>query len=105
MLRRMPNDIPIACTLDPAQMRDRGALIDALLEEALLDQRPIEGGLRSRFRDAPQIEQRIQDLIAAESRCCAFLSFATGREQDALWLDITGAPEARPLIERFFAAA
>jgi hypothetical protein len=67
--------------------------------------RILRGGLRSRFRDTPDVEQRIQDLIAAESRCCAFLSLATGREQDALWLDITGAPEARPVIEQFFAAA
>jgi hypothetical protein len=101
----MPNDTPIACTLQPEEMRDRAASIDALLEEALLEQRPIDGGVRSIFRDAPDVERRIHDLIAAESRCCAFLSFATGRDQNALWLDITGAPEARPVIEQFFAAA
>jgi hypothetical protein len=101
----MSTDIPIACTLDPAQMRDRVASIDALLEDALLDQREIAGGLRTSFRDAPDVEQRIRELVTAESGCCAFLSFAVGRENDTLWLDITGAPEARPVIDRFFAAA
>jgi hypothetical protein len=101
----MPNDTPIACTLDAAEMRDRVASIDTLLDDALLDQREIDGGLRARFRDAPDIERRIHELIAAESRCCAFLSFAVGREPDALWLEITGAPEARPVIEQFFVAA
>jgi hypothetical protein len=100
----MPNDNPIACTLDPAEMRDRAAFIDDLLDE-LLDQRAIDGGVRTTFRGAPDVERRIDELIAAESRCCAFLSFAVGHDGDTLWLDITGAPEARPVIDQFFAAA
>jgi hypothetical protein len=104
MLSGMTNQ-PIACTLDAAQMSERVASIDALLDDALLDQSEIDGGLRTRFRDAPGVEARIRDLIDAESRCCAFLSFAVGRDGDALWLDITGAPEARPVIEQFFARA
>jgi hypothetical protein len=101
----MSTDLPIACTLNPAEMRDRLAAIDALASDALLDQREIPGGLRTTFRDAPDVERRVRELVAAESRCCAFLSFAVGREDDTLWLDITGAPEARPVIDQFFAAA
>jgi predicted ester cyclase len=101
----MSTEIPIACTLNPAEMRDRVKSIDALLTDALLDQREIDGGVRTTFRDTPDVEHRIRELVAAESRCCAFLSFVVGREDDALWLDITGAPEARPVIEQFFVAA
>ena len=101
----MSTEIPIACTLDPAEMRDRVTSIDALLSDALLDQREIPSGLRTTFRDTPEVERRVRELVAAESRCCAFLSFAVGREDGALWLDITGAPEARPVIDQFFAAA
>jgi hypothetical protein len=105
MVGGMATDIPIACTLQPAEMRERAASIDALLDDALLAQHEIDGGLRSSFRVAPDVEQRLHDLVAAESRCCAFLSFASGRDRDTLWLDITGAPEARPVIDQFFAAA
>lgn len=101
----MSTDIPIACTLEPAEMRDRVASIDMLRHDALLDQHEIDGGLRTTFRDAPGVERRVRELVAAESRCCAFLSFAIGRQDDALWLDITGASEARPVIDQFFAAA
>jgi hypothetical protein len=101
----MTTDILIACTLDPAEMRDRVTSIDALRSDALLDQREIAGGLRTTFRDTPDVERRVRELVAAESRCCAFLSFAVGRDDDALWLDITGAPDARPVIDQFFAAA
>jgi hypothetical protein len=99
------SEIHIACTLSPNQMRDRMTFIDELVADALLDQHEIEGGVRSRFRDAPDVERRIRELVAAESNCCAFLSFAVGRDDGELWLDITGAPEAKPAIEQFFAAA
>jgi hypothetical protein len=99
------SEIPIACTLSPNQMRDRMAFIDKLVSDALLDQHEIEGGVRSRFRDGPEVERRIRELVAAETSCCAFLSFAVGREDGEVWLDITGAPEAKPAIEQFFAAA
>ena len=101
----MSTEIPIACTLTPAEMRDRATSIDALLRDALLGQREIAGGLRTTFRDTPDVERRVRELVAAESRCCAFLSFAVGREDDALCLDITGGPEARPVIDQFFTAA
>jgi hypothetical protein len=101
----MPTDIPIACALNPAEMRDRVTSIDALLIDALLDQREIAGGLRTPFHDTSDVERRVRELVAAESRCWALLPFAVGREDDALWLDITGAPEARPVIDQFFAAA
>jgi hypothetical protein len=97
-------EIPIACTLSASQLRDRAAFIEALVADALLGQDEIEGGVRSRFRYAPDVERRVRELIAAEASCCAFLSFGLAREDGELWLDVTGAPEARPVIERFFVA-
>jgi hypothetical protein len=55
------------------------------------------------FRDAPDVHRRIRELIVAESRCGELLSFWVGRDGDTVWLDITGAPEARPVIEELFA--
>jgi hypothetical protein len=104
MLSRM-TDIPIACTLDAAQQRDRARLIDALVEDALIDQQPIDGGLRATFRADDGIEERIRQLVAAESRCCAFLTFDVDRREGVLSLDITGAPDARPVIDEFFAVS
>jgi hypothetical protein len=98
-------EIPIACTLSPAQMRERAAVIASLTGDALIAQDEIAGGVRTRFRDAPGIEQRLRELVAAESDCCAFLSFEIGRHDGELWLDVTGAHEARPVIDEFFAAA
>ena len=78
-------DLPIACTLTPDGMTARLALIDALAADGLLDRTPTDTGLRVRLRDTPEIERRTRDLIAAESKCCAFLDFDLGRDGD--WRD------------------
>ena len=56
-----------------------------------------------RLLDRPDIEQRTRELIAAESKCCAFLDFELGRENGYLVLDIAGPEDARPVIDMFFA--
>lgn len=97
------SDLPIACTLTPDGMTARLALIDALAADGLIDRAPTETGLRVRLRDTPQIEQRTRELIAAESRCCAFLDFTLAHHGGELVLHISGPPDARPVIEMFFA--
>jgi hypothetical protein len=96
-------ELPIACTLTPHGMTARLALIDALAADGLLDRTPTDAGLRVRLRDTAEIEQRTRELVAAESKCCAFLDFNLDREADALVLDISGPADARPVIDMFFA--
>ena len=96
-------DLPIACTLTADGMAARIALIDALANDGLLDRTTTDAGLRVRLRDTPDIEQRTRELVAAESKCCAFLDFELGRESGDLVLEISGPEDARPVIELFFA--
>ena len=96
-------DVPIACTLTPDGMTARLALIEALSADGLLDRCPTATGLRIRLRDTPEIERRTRELVAAESRCCAFLDFELGRDGGELVLDISGPEDARPVIEMLFA--
>jgi hypothetical protein len=96
-------EAPIACTLEAGQLGDRVELIATLTADALVSQQPIAGGVRSHFRAAVGLEQRLRDLIEAESRCCPFLHFALTRDISAWILDITGPPDAQPVIRPFFA--
>ena len=96
-------DQPIACTLTPDGMTARLALIDALAADGLLERIPTESGLRVRLLDRPDIDRRTRELVAAESKCCAFLDFELRRENGNLLLDISGPEDARPVIEMFFA--
>jgi len=97
------SDLPIACTLTPDGMTARLALIDALATSGLLSRTPTDAGLRVRLRDTPEIEARTRELVAAESKCCAFLHFDLRRRDGDLVLDITGPEDARAVIEMFFA--
>jgi hypothetical protein len=94
---------PIACTLSPDGMTARVALIDALRADGLIERTATATGVRVRLADRADIERRTHELVAAESRCCAFLDFDLRRENGALLLDISGPDEARPVIEMFFA--
>jgi hypothetical protein len=96
-------ELPIACTLTPDGMTARVALIEALAADGLLGRAPTDTGVRVRLRDTPDIEQRTRELVAAESKCCAFLEFDLGREGGDLVLDINGPEDAQPVIDMLFA--
>jgi hypothetical protein len=81
-------DQPIACTLPAAERSARLELIESLAADALLDRTPLGDGLRLRFRG--DAEARVRDVVALESRCCAFLDFAIRRDGDVVIVDVIG---------------
>lgn len=83
---------PIACTLDPAEMPQRGEEIRALGRDGLLAVERHERRVTLRFRPDAAIRLRVESIAAAESRCCAFLDFTITRAGDATVLTIE-APE------------
>jgi hypothetical protein len=93
----------IACTLTGYEIPVRRALIESLAADALLGRTATGSGLRVRLRDTPETERRTRELVEAESRCCPFLDFQLGRADGELVLEVGGPPEARPVIEMFFA--
>jgi hypothetical protein len=99
------SDQPIACTLAPDQMRARMSLIDTLACDAMIAVESIADGVRARFRADPGIEQRVRELAAAESQCCAFLTLSVYRDGRAVVLEMTGSPEAQPAIRQMLPAA
>jgi hypothetical protein len=76
-----------ACTLDaaemPARLREWAALHDRSTGI-----RPITGGVVIRLSDSEPID-RVADLAARESECCAFYTFVLRVEGPARELEIT----------------
>ncbi|HEY1273887.1 MAG TPA: hypothetical protein VGF25_03225 [Thermoleophilaceae bacterium] len=91
---------PVACSLTPGGYAGRRALIAGLARRALVSRSRIPAGARLRFASAAEVELR--ELIAAESRCCPFLRFDLRQADGALELDVTGPPEAEPIIAELF---
>jgi hypothetical protein len=83
---------PISCTLDPAEMPRRGDEIRALGRDGLEAFERGERQVSLRFRRDPAIRERVEGIVAAESRCCAFLDLTLADTDDATVLTIA-APE------------
>ena len=97
-----PPDIPIACTLDAREYAGRTAELAALAARALRRREPTPTGERLVFADTPEIERELRAVIAAEARCCAFLTMGLRGSDDGLVLDVDGPRDARPVIAALF---
>lgn len=87
----------VACTLAADQVGDRLAQWHAVVGAAF-GRDSIPGGVRVRLaRDVDIVG--LAELMAAEQDCCRFFTFTLNIDSDAVALDVTGPPEARPIID------
>ena len=85
-------DIPIACSLTPAEFAAmRGGLLPGLLSHAT-SREPIHGGYRWQFEPRSDLLEEIAAVLEAEHRCCRFLRFVLVVEpgDGPVSLEITG---------------
>jgi hypothetical protein len=92
---------PIACTLNPTDVGQRLADWQATVGTADRSERT-EGGIRLRFPPGIDVGA-LAALAAAEQTCCQFFTFHLTIGA-ATTLDVTGPPDALPLIESFVGA-
>jgi hypothetical protein len=96
----MADDTPIACTLQPADLRDRRTWI-ADVNRALL--RGAErGDLSLVLRYAPQARADVERLADLERACCAFLTYEVTADDREVVLKITAPERARVAAETMF---
>jgi hypothetical protein len=89
---------PLACTLGTVEMPYRQAQIASLGQDGLLS---VEHGKRRavlRFRPGAELRRRIDEIVEAESRCCAFLDFQVEEEADATLVTIDAPPGGEPTL-------
>ena len=96
-------ELPIACTLEPAQQAERAELARRIGARAMIAWAETGRGASMRFK--AEAEADLRSLIAAESQCCAFLEFDLRRDGEDLLLAVEGPEEARPLILALFEPA
>jgi hypothetical protein len=97
-MREIPSAQTLACTLDPAQMQQRGDDLRALGRAGLAAVERGERRVTLRFRPDPAIRERVERIVAAESRCCAFLDFTLADEEDATVVTIAAPDGGEPLM-------
>lgn len=90
----MPTPTPIACSLSAAELPGRLAEMRAIGASALEHVERTETTAELRFRADGETQARLAAVVAAESRCCAFLTFDLRGHDDAIVLTIASPAEA-----------
>ena len=96
-------DLPIACTLDVGQLKDRLAEMNAVGRNA----RAVEPGSPRavlRFARKEAVRERLARIVEAESRCCAFMGFELRERADEIVLTISAPEGAEPVLDDLVAA-
>lgn len=96
-------DPPIACTLGPGHIADRVTDWQAALSAAR-GREPIDGCVRLHFLPTVDVVALVQ-LAVAEQNCCRFLRFGVTFDGRDVALDITGPPDAQPVIDALLGPA
>jgi hypothetical protein len=89
----------IACTLGESDLRQRLDQIAALAAESLLDYDAENGTHTLRFRRSDGTRRRLEEIAAAEARCCSFLDLSISERDDDLVLAIAAVEGGEQLAE------
>lgn len=89
----------IACTLDESDLHQRLEQVAALGAEALIAHEEVGGAHRLRFRRDEKTRRRLEQIVAAESRCCSFLDLSIDERDGELILALDAPIEGRPVAD------
>lgn len=83
---------PIACSLGAGELEQRIAMIAQVGADGLISRDADGNRHRLHFRADPATRHRLEEIVAAEAECCAFLDLSLTEDGDKLLLSIS-APE------------
>lgn len=101
ILGAKPGGPPIACTLDVGAVPERLAQWRAILDQAGARTAADDGALRVEL-DADIALGELARLVAAEQRCCAFLSFAITVDARGVGLEVRAPQGATDIVAALF---
>jgi demethylmenaquinone methyltransferase/2-methoxy-6-polyprenyl-1,4-benzoquinol methylase len=95
---------PVACSLGAADLEGRLAAIAAVGADSLVAREMKDGRHLLRFRDDGSTRRRLEEIVAAEARCCSFLDLALRDEDGDLVLSIAAPAEGQTVADGLAAA-
>jgi hypothetical protein len=100
----MSEPAPPSCSLSQADLERRLEAIAAIGEDGLTGSGIEEGRNVLRFRAEPEIRRRLEDLVAAEAKCCSFLGLELAEADGELRLSIDAPADAQDVADGLAAA-
>lgn len=95
----MTDDTPNACSLGASELEQRLAAIAKIGADSLISRDLEDGRHRLRFRLGATSRARLEQIIAAEAKCCSFLDLSLSTDADVLVLSIAAPQDARALAD------
>lgn len=92
---------PIACNLDADAFSGRLTALAEFGDAFLVSREKRDDRHLLRFRAEPDAHRRLEEIVAAESECCAFLDLSLREEGDEIVLSIGSPAAGRPAAEEF----
>jgi hypothetical protein len=97
-------ELPIVCSLSEGEVRERRQTILDFIRGAALNVTSLPLGYAYRFEPTSEVLAHLSRLVDLERQCCQFLTFRIIVEagNQPICLEVTGPPEAKPIIADFF---
>lgn len=90
---------PLACSLEPDDLRQRLDRIAAIGAASLIDRGSAGGVHTLRFRPGPDTRSRLREIVAAEAECCSFLDLELSEGDGELVLTIAAPRGGEPIAD------
>lgn len=100
----MTDPQPIVCTLNESDLRRRLEQISTLGAAALIAHEESDGTHTLRFHRNDEIRRQLDEIVAAEARCCSFLDLQISERANELLLSIDAPGEGEALAAEFASA-
>ena len=92
--------LPLACSLQGAELRERAERWRDVADRGLRSSRKEDGAVVLSFARQEGLEAELRELIELERECCAFLEL-TLEDRAGLDLRISGPPGSEAVLDSF----
>ena len=99
-----PKELPIFCNLDADELKQRLAEIGAVGADALRDVQSTPTKAILFFDAGDDSRKRLEAIVSAEARCCAFMNFELRDEPGRILLTISAPKGAELVLDDLVAA-
>jgi hypothetical protein len=83
--------VPVVCTLTSAGLAAQAGRWERLIAGAMTGCTQTSDGLRISFRPEPEVEEELRRLVAVETECCSWATWAVETNAGATVLDVRSA--------------
>lgn len=98
------SDLPVACSLMPAELQERRRNVLSKIRGAVSDVTELKDGFRYQFASDDDLIPELANLIQFEHQCCPFLTFRLTVQggNESVLLEMTGPDGTKEFLEEIF---